>query len=215
MPLCVAGRAACLRAGTLLKARRRGTLGLVTTAALVAAAVVAVGAPATAKIVPQLAVRDGRVAITAHASGTVVEARLLGGLASGGRWFGWVPLRASGTQSEWGTILRAPGFYGVYPVQLRVDGKITTVAPAVKVLPHHFAAIPGYWAVVDVVDAWAKSQQTKVLSSSTWHSGFFTHRVASLNRLIRVRTPVENVYLNVARLTVDGPWRLIQIVKAP
>ena len=63
---------------------------------------------------------------------------------------------------------------------------------------------------------------------TTWRAGYYTHRDPSLNRLLRVRLMlfgdwpaqrlrrgVHTLYLSVARLRLGGPWRLLEVVRAP
>ncbi len=68
----------------------------------------------------------------------------------------------------------------------------------------------------------------ELTSVSTWGAGFFTHRDPSLNRLLRVRFTLlgdwkarhlargtYTRFFSVARTTVRGQWRLLQVVEAP
>ncbi|MGZ8716609.1 MAG: hypothetical protein ACXWYO_05795, partial [Gaiellaceae bacterium] len=83
------------------------------TAVATAIAALSLAAGAQASVSPVVGARDGllHVAVT-HVSAPAVQVRIAGGLASGGRWFGWVPLKQTGPTS-WRSVLRAPGFLGV------------------------------------------------------------------------------------------------------
>ncbi len=192
--------------------------GLVTLATTLAA--LALGGGAGVTVTPQNAARDGMVRISVHGvAAQTVDARLEGGVASGGRWFSWVRLLPAGPGS-WYSILRAPGYLGVFPVQLRAGGRVVATTASVRILPPGFARRPGFWQPESVARWWVGTRHVRLESVSTWRSGYFTHRDPMLNRLLRVgyapsgRDPAV-VYLSIARLTLDTPWRLLQAVGAP
>jgi hypothetical protein len=67
-----------------------------------------------------------------------------------------------------------------------------------------------------------------LIGVSTWHAGFYTHREADLNRLLRVRFTLERpwpqlhskagpqeIFLSIARLRSGGLWRLLETATAP
>lgn len=153
---------------------------------------------------------------------------LHGGIARQGHWFGWVPLVRHG--SRWSVLLKTPGLYGVYPVQLRVDDRTYTGRRALAVLPPGYSAQPAFATPTEVARwwAWLSPPGAIVRSVTTWQSGFYTHRDPALNRLLRVtfrllgdwpaqhlRRGSHTLYLSVARLRPDGPWRLLEVVPAP
>jgi hypothetical protein len=92
-------------------------------------------------------------------------------------------------EHSWWTILRAPGFYGVYPVRVRAGGVTRETDAVVSVLPRGFAAQPGFDEPQQVPEWWRRQAPAgaELTSVSTWGAGFFTHREPSLNRLLRVR----------------------------
>lgn len=176
------------------------------------------------------AVRDGMVRVTVTGlAAPAASVRIEGGLASGGRWFGWVPLLPSG-RNGWWTVLRAPGFRGVYPLEVRAAGRVIPSDTTVRIVPGDFVTRRSFASPELVAEWWAEHAPhgAKVESVATWQSGFFTHRDPALNRLlaVRVRTfgrwsaehlkaGVSTVYLSVARLTASGGWRLLERVSAP
>ena len=194
------------------------------TAATLAAAVI--GATAN----PVVAAPDGQVRVSVydlHAAAASVH--LTGGIASGGKWFGWVPLRNAGGGS-WSTVLRAPGYLGVYPVVVRAGGATQPTDEVVSVLPRGWAKQPGFDAPEQVAQWWTRQAPAGATleSVTTWPSGFFTHRDRSLNRLLRVRFALlgewrgkhlrqgpHELFFSVARLRPDGQWRLLETITAP
>jgi hypothetical protein len=97
-------------------------------------------------------------------------------------------------------VLRAPGYLGVYPVEIRARGVLHETDAVVEVIPHGFVNRPG----------------------------FFTHRDPDLNRLLRVRftqlrpwpqlhlrAGSRQIFLSVARLRSGGLWRLLEATAAP
>ncbi len=198
-------------------------------AALVSAAALASGGTHVA-VQPAAAARDGmiRVAVTG-VTAPAASVRIRGGLASRGRWFGWVPLIPTGPGS-WRTVLRAPGFLGVYPVEVRAGGRIVDSNTFVRILPRGFAARPGFAKPALVAEWWARLAPpgATIRSVATWRRGFFTHRDARLNRLLVVRYDLlgawpqqdlrrgaGTIYLSIARLGYAAPWRLLETVRAP
>ena len=178
-------------------------------AALLAA--VAVG------VSPQIPHRDGLVHVrVAGLAGKPAQVQLAGGLASGGRWFDWVPLHGDRA------LLRAPGFLGVYPVQVRLGGKVNETNTFVKILPRGFERQPAFFTPREVVDWWASRlpQGSSVRSAETWHSGFFTHRDPRFNLLVRARVQLAGYglrafFVSMARLRPNGPWRFLETTTAP
>jgi hypothetical protein len=151
------------------------------------------------------------------------EVRILGGVASQGHWFGWVQLLPNGPDS-WRTVLRAPGFLGVYPVQVRAGGRVFDTKTVVKILPRGFGDAPAFFTPAEVAGWWARTvarpRPTEVISTTTWNRGYFTHRDPELNLLVKVRVKVptssspRTVYLSMARLRLGGPWRLLETVRS-
>ncbi len=195
-----------------------------------AAAALLASAGLHATVLPSSAARDGqvRVAVTGIAAPTV-SVRIGGGLASGGRWFNWVALRSSGAGAWW-TVLRAPGYFGVYPVEVRAGGVIHETDTVVNVLPHGFVNQPGFVTPEQVAEWWTRVAPAgaTLTGVTTWRTGFFTHRDPDLNRLLRVHFTLlrpwqrlhlapgsRQVFLSVARLRSGGLWRLLQTTRAP
>jgi hypothetical protein len=196
---------------------------------MIAAAVLA-AASLTATVSPAVAQPDGlfRVGVDgACAPSALVVAH--GGIASEGKMFGWVAMRSSGPCSWW-TVLRAPGFLGVYPIDVRLGAAAHDTGTVVSVLPKGFAAQPGFSRPEQVPEWWRRQAPAgaDLLEVTTWHAGFFTHRDPTFNRLLRVRFRLlgdwkakrlargtYTRYFSVARLTRDGDWRLLQVVNAP
>jgi len=196
--------------------------GLVTLVSSLAALSLALGGGHVA-LRPVVAAPDGMVYVTlSGVKAPGVQMKIEGGLASLGRWFDWVALRQTGPES-WRTVLRAPGFLGVYPLQVRVGSKVVDAGPLVRILPRDFAGEPAFFTPLEVAEWWAQTapSQPQLLSTTTWHAGFFTHRDSTLNRLLRLRVrlagrrSVSTLYLSIARLTPTGPWRLLETVSSP
>lgn len=193
-------------------------------AAVVAAAGMSVvAAPAT--VHPHAQVRVMVTGLNAPSALVVIH----GGIARGGRWFQWVPLRSDGG-GRWSALLQTPGFYGIYPVRVRVGSVVHATPATVDVVPPGFSAQPGFATPTQVAEWWAWIAQPGVVirSVTTWRSGFYTHRDPSLNRLLRVqfqllgnwpqqhlRVGTHVLYLSVARRTVGGSWRLLEVVSSP
>jgi hypothetical protein len=178
---------------------------------------------------PLVATRDGQVRVEVTGAAAPVSAHLAGGLASGGRWFRWVALHPQGPGS-WSALLRAPGYYGVYPLQLRVAGKVLPTEVSVRILPRGFAQRPAFATPEQVAEWWTRIAPPGAVvdSVTTWHTGFFTHRDPTLNRLLLVhftlngpwrpafpKAGAATIFLSVARLTPDGPWRLLETTTRP
>jgi hypothetical protein len=190
-------------------------------ATLIAALMLAPGAQAT--VSPVVGQRDGLVYVTVtDVRAPAVQVKIAGGVASLGKWFGWVPLVQTGPAS-WRSVLRAPGFLGVYPLQVRTPSKTVEAGPVVRILPRGFDKQPAFFTPAEVADWWARTAavQGKLVSATEWHSGFFTHRDPRFNRLVRATVELpghpgtETMYVSVARLRADGPWRLLEAVPAP
>lgn len=166
---------------------------------------------------PQIPHRDGLVHVRVDGlGGKAAQVKIAGGLASGGRWFDWVPLHGNRA------LLRAPGFLGVYPVQVRLGRTVSEAGTLVKILPPGFERQPAFFTPREVVDWWAKRlpEGSSVRSAETWHSGFFTHRDPRFNLLLRASVElggygVRTYYLSMARLRPNGPWRLLETTTAP
>jgi hypothetical protein len=191
-------------------------------ATLVTTLVLASGAQ-TAAVSPIVASRDGLLYVQlTRVAAPAVDVRVEGGLASGGRWFGWVALAQTGP-SSWRSKLRAPGFLGVYPLQIRTGRQIVDAGPLVRILPRGYAAQPGFFAPEDVAHWWAASDPRggRLVSVATWHTGFFTHRDPRFNLLERVRVQpagssfTRTWFISIARVRANGPWRLLEAVQAP
>ena len=184
-----------------------------------------------AVVTPAVATRDGqvRVAITG-APALSAQVRVVGGLASGGKWFNWVALRSNGAGSWW-TILRAPGYYGVYPLELRTPGRrAVELDSVVEILPKGFFARLAFREPRQVAQWWTRAAPAGAVlgSVSTWGSGFYTHRDLRFNRLLAVRfrllgdwprmhlhTGAGRIFLSIARVRSDGAWRLLETVTTP
>jgi len=191
-------------------------------AATVAAVTLALGG-GHVTLQPVIAAPDGQLYVTlSGVKAPDVEMKVEGGLASRGRWFRWVRLHQTG-QGSWRAILRAPGFLGVYPLEVRFAGKVYDAGPIVRILPDGFDSRPGFFTPGEVATWWARTspQQPQLLATTTWRSGFFTHRDPDLNLLLRVRVLLprhrfaSTRYLSIARLSPTGPWRLLESVTAP
>jgi hypothetical protein len=183
-----------------------------------------------AGVTPSAAERDGqvRIEVSGLEAGSA-SVHLQGGIASGGRWFGWVALRDAGGGSWW-TVLRAPGFLGVYPVVVRAGGIRHATHAVVAVLPRRFTSQPVFQKPEQVAQWWTRIAPpgADLKSVTTWGQGFFTHRDPAMNRLLRVqfrllgdwprmhlrRGPGE-IFLSIARLRPGGGWRLLEAVGAP
>jgi hypothetical protein len=193
-------------------------------------AVLVAAAALHAGVTPSAAKRDGQVRIDVSGlPAASASVHLEGGIASGGRWFGWVALRDRGGGSWW-TVLRAPGFLGAYPVVVRAGGVSRPTNAVVAVLPRGFTSQPVFRRPEQVAQWWTRIAPpgAELTSVATWHEGFFTHRNPTLNRLLRVRFRLlgdwprmrlkrgpREIFLSVARLRADGGWRLLETVSAP
>jgi hypothetical protein len=194
----------------------------VTLASTVAAFSLALGGGHLA-LQPVIAAPDGQLYVTlTGVKAPDVSMQIEGGLASGGRWFRWVRLHPTGPGS-WRVILRAPGFLGVYPLEVRIGGQVLDAGPIVRILPSGFDRQPGFFTPLEVAQWWAQTNplRPQLLATSTWRSGFFTHRDPDLNLLLRVRVLLpghrfaSTRYLSIARLNPTAPWRLLETVAAP
>ena len=145
------------------------------------------------------------------------------------KWFNWVALRSSGA-GAWSTVLRAPGYLGVYPVQIRAGGVLSETDAVVTILPRGFVNQPGFFTPEQVAEWWTRTAPSgaTLIGVTTWHAGFFTHRDPDLNRLLRVRFSLlrpwpqlhlkpgsQQIFLSVARLRSGGLWRLLETTATP
>jgi hypothetical protein len=153
-----------------------------------------------------------------------------GGIASGGKMFGLVPLRDEGG-GDWTTVLRAPGFLGVYPVRVRARGVYHETGALVTVLPRAYAAEPGVNTPAEAVEWWRRQspEGATIASETPWDAGFYFHLDQRYNRLIRVRFTLLGPWrryhlgagtytrwLEVSRTSLAaGSWKLVQVVAAP
>jgi hypothetical protein len=179
---------------------------------------------------PVVAAPDGQVRVSVYGlHAPAVSVHLNGGIAGGGRWFGWVALQDAGG-GTWSTILRAPGYRGVYPVVVRTGGVTKPTDEVVSVLPRHWEKQPAFDTPEQVAQWWTRQAPSgaSVERVTTWRSGFFTHRDPGLNRLLRVRFTLlgdwpakrlgqgpHELFLSVARLRPGGRWRLLETASAP
>jgi hypothetical protein len=194
--------------------------------------VAAVVAAATihASVSPGAPARDGTVRVSVEGlPAPAADVIIHGGIASGGKMFGLVPLRDAGGGTWW-TSLRAPGFLGIYPIGVRAEGRYRETDALVTVLPPGFAAEPGVPTPKLVVEWWRRQSPggVDVASVTEWHAGFYYHQDQRYNRLLRVRfTPLApwrryhlakatyTRWFDVARTSLTGDWRLVQVVDAP
>jgi hypothetical protein len=169
-----------------------------------------------------------RVSVTGL-NASAASVRLRGGIAGGGKWFSWVSLRDNGGGS-WFTVLRAPGYLGVYPVEVRAAGRTYQTAATVSILPRGFGARPAFPQPEAAAEWWARLAPAGAIlrNVATWRAGFFTHRDERLNRLLVVRYRLlgpwarfrlprgdGRIFLSIARLRDGGRWRLLEVVRAP
>jgi len=177
---------------------------------------VAAAAVAAVSVTPITAPPDGQVRISVPDAPAAALIHLQGGIAGGGKWFGWVPL------SGGATVLRAPGYLGVYPVVIRAGGVVRPTGQIVTVLPSGFFRRPTFPTPANVAQWFARQSPSgaTIQSITTWRSGFFTHRDPTYNRLLVMRyTLLGNwpelhlargshvAYFSIARLRPDGQWR--------
>jgi hypothetical protein len=152
-----------------------------------------------------------------------------GGIASRGKMFGLVPLRDLG-HGSWTTVLRAPGFFGAYPVRVRARGVYHEASAVVSVLPKGFASAPGGPTPRDVVERWRELSPggVTIAGASIWKRGFYYHRDQRYNALLRVKFTLIEAWpryhvaagtfvrwFNVVRTSQTSSWRLAEIVAAP
>jgi hypothetical protein len=177
---------------------------------------------------PARPARDGLVHV--HVSGLNAPAAdvvIHGGIASGGKMFGLVPLRDLGG-GNWTTVLRAPGFSGVYPVRVRAFGRYRETGTVVSILPRSLG--PSASTAAGVVEAFREASPggATIQSAVTWKQGFYFHRDQRYNRLIRVEFVLlsdwpryhlkAGTYLkwfDVVRTSLTAKWRLAGFVAAP
>lgn len=174
---------------------------------------------------PDTHVRVTVSGLQAHSALVVLH----GGVARLGTWFTWVPLHSQGG-GRWSATLETPGIYGAYPLLVRADGAVRTTGRILEVVPGDFGAQPGFESPQLVAQwwAWLVPPGARLTGVTTWHTGFYTHRDAALNRLLRVdfsllgdwqarhlRRGPHRLYLNVVRASPTAPWRLLGIVPSP
>lgn len=177
---------------------------------------------------PAQPARDGLVhvrvsGLKAPAADVVIH----GGIASGGKMFGLVPLRDLGG-GNWATVLRAPGFPGVYPVRVRAFGRYRETGTVVSILPRTLG--PAASSPLGVVEAFREASPggATIQSAVTWKKGFYFHRDQRYNRLIRVQFVLLQAWpryrlkagtyvrwFDVVRTSAAGKWRLTGFVTAP
>ena len=163
--------------------------------------------------------------LTIAAASVVVH----GGVASAGKMFGLVPLLPAGP-GAWSTVLRAPGFPGVYPIRVRARGVYHETRTVLTVLPRGFATAPSAATPAGVAEAWREASPggVTIQTLSTWRQGFYYHRDQRYNRLLRVRfvllqdwprwhlkAGTYTRWFDVARRSQTEPWRLVDLVDAP
>ena len=152
-----------------------------------------------------------------------------GGVAGAGKMFGLVPLLPTG-KGSWSTILRAPGFPGVYPIRVRAGGVYRETQTVLTILPRGFATAPAAATPAGVVEAWREASPggATIETAATWRQGFYFHRDQRYNRLLKVRfvllqgwprwrlrAGTYTRWFDVARRSQSEPWRLVDLVQAP
>jgi hypothetical protein len=170
-------------------------------------------------IAPSVPAPDGQFKVTvtglrAPAASVVVH----GGVASRGRMFGLVPLRRSAPGSWW-TVLRAPGFYGAYPIRVRAGGEYTESGTVLAVLPRGFNQAPSGLTTHEAIRAWAEANGATVSAMQTWRAGFYYHRDQRYNRLVRASYTSAGTshvgWFNLVRTAQFNRWRVAELVAAP
>lgn len=175
---------------------------------------------------PNGQVRVSVTGLPAPAADVVIH----GGIASGGKMFGLVPLQSDG-DGAWSTLLVAPGFRGVYPVRVRTRGVYHETDALVKILPRDYDAEPGVNTPAEAVEWWRRQspEGATITSEAEWHAGFYYHLDQRYNRLIRVTvttlgpwrryrlgTGTYTRWLEISRTSLaPGSWKLVQVVAAP
>ena len=181
-------------------------------------------------VTPSLAARDGQVRVTVHGlDAPAADVVIHGGIASGGKMFGLVPLRDLGNGS-WFTVLRAPGFYGVYPIRIRARGVYRETDHVVAVLPRGFQSSLTGATPDDLVEKWREAAPNGVTIArhAIWRQGFYFHRDQRYNRLVRVeftllsdwpryhlKEGTATKWFDLVRTSLTGKWHLVQVVDAP
>jgi hypothetical protein len=179
---------------------------------------------------PAQPARDGLVHIhVTRLNAPAADVVIHGGIASGGKMFGLVPLRKLGGGS-WTTVLRAPGFPGVYPVRVRTHGVYRETGTVVSILPPAFATGPEGSTPAGVVEAWREASPggATIQTATTWKQGFYFHRDQRFNRLVRVtfvllqdwpryhlKAGTSSRWFDVMRTSASGKWRFAGFVTAP
>ena len=152
-----------------------------------------------------------------------------GGVAGAGKMFGLVPLLPTG-KGSWTTILRAPGFPGVYPIRVRARGVYGETQTVLTILPGGFSTAPSAASPAGVVEAWREASPggATIQTAATWRQGLSSHRDQRYNRLLKVtfvllqgwprwhlRAGTYTRWFDVARRSQAEPWRLVGLVRAP
>src|SRR4051812_49977393 len=104
--------------------------------------VLALAAALVLSVSPAQPARDGLVHV--HVTGLNAPAAdvvIHGGISSGGKMFGLVPLRDLGGGS-WTTVLRAPRVPRVYPGRVRAHGVYPETGSVISILPPEVATGP-------------------------------------------------------------------------
>jgi hypothetical protein len=192
--------------------------------------VLALAAALVLSVSPAQPARDGLVHV--HVTGLNAPAAdvvIHGGIASGGKMFGLVPLRDLGGGS-WTAVLRAPGFPGVYPVRVRTQGVYRETGTVVAILPRGFATGPEGATPAGAVEAWREAAPggATLQSATTWKRGFYFRRDQRFNRLLRVsfvllrdwpryslKAGRYSRWFDVMRTSPTGTWRFAGFVAAP
>jgi hypothetical protein len=192
--------------------------------------VLALAAAFTVAVSPAQPTPNGLVQVRVdRLSAPAADVLISGGIASGGKMFGLVPLRDLGGGS-WTTVLRAPGFYGVYPIEVRAEGVYHDTGALVMVLPRRFGSSLAGATPDDVVEKWreAAPNGVTVARHTTWRQGFYYHRDQRYNDLVRVtytllsdwpryhlKEGTATKWFDLVRTSLAGKWHLVQVVDAP
>lgn len=179
---------------------------------------------------PVFATQDGQIRVSVHGlDAPAADVVVHGGIASQGKMFGLVPLVDRG-HGSWFTILRAPGFYGVYPIRVRARGVYHEANAVVAILPRRFRSSLAGATPDAVVEKWreAAPNGVTIAQQSIWRKGFYYHRDQRYNRLIRVKFTLLSdwpryhlkqgtgiKWFDVVRTSPTAEWHLVQVVDAP
>jgi len=190
--------------------------------------VLALAAALTIAVSPAQPVRDGFLHV--HVTGLHAPAAdvvIHGGIASGGKMFGLVPLRDLGG-GNWAAVLRAPGLPGVYPIRVRAFGRYRETGTVVSILPGSLG--PSASTAAGVVEAFREASPggATIQTAAVWKRGFYFHRDQRYNRLFRVEFVLLSAWpryhlkagsyvkwFDVVRTSLTAEWRLAGFVQAP